>query len=445
MPKPVNVRQTPIAIRTESRIQSPRLGTFVRAATSGGRRSGDALWNRLVRGGTPLVEPVPGDLNSRLVTFVWRPRSPVDRPAIYTPMANPLNGELQLIPAGATGVWWRSFVVPRGTRSMYAFSRTMAPGRSANGEAWASFFRHLMADPHGRERFTMAKDPDDPTDTDAVISVMSLPGAPPWPSPRESGRPRMIRSSIESRHLPGRRSVWVGFPGGRSSDPGALNLVIAFDGVAYDSAIPTPSIVRDLVRRGAIGRTAVVLVGNVVHARDKELAHNPKFVRFLVDELLPWLRDRREIDVPAERTVLVGSSLGGLAAAYAAVEAPERFGNVLAQSGAFLWSKASGSDRSPALFEEYARAPRARTRFYLDVGRLETVVFPGASKSLLDGVREFRDLLRRRGYPLRYLEFTGGHDYACWAAALGNGLEYLLGTRQGSKGVRRPRTRRTSP
>jgi enterochelin esterase-like enzyme len=429
MPKPVDVRPAGVAARMEGRIQSPRLNTFVQAVTSGGRGPRDASWNRLVRGGNPIVERVAWGRSARLVTFVWRPRGPVDRPAIYTPIANPMNGELQLLRAGNSGVWWRSFVVPRGTRSMYAFSRVAAPGPSANGEAWASFFRHLTADPHDRERFTMARDPDDPTDADAVVSVMSLPGAPPWPSPRDSGRPRMVRSSIGSRHLPGRRSVWVGFPRGRPSDHRALNLVIAFDGVAYNSAIPTPSIVRDLVRRGAIGPTAIVLVGNAVHARDKELAHNLKFVRFLVDELLPWLRDRHGIDVPAQRTVLAGSSLGGLEAAYAAHEAPERFGNVLAQSGAFLWRRESGSDSPPALFQEFARAPRARTRFYLDVGRFETVVFPGASKSLLDGVREFRDLLRQRGYPLRYTEFMGGHDYACWAAGIGNGLEYLLGHR----------------
>jgi enterochelin esterase-like enzyme len=425
----------PADVQSNGRITSRRLDEFVRAVGLTDRRGANRLWTRLIGKGSPLVERIKRDPSSRLVTFVWRPGGPVAHPAIYTPIANPMKGELELFPAGKTGVWWRSFVVSRGTRALYAFSRTSAPGPSGTGEAWARFFRGLMPDPHGRGRFTMAKDPDDPQDTDVDVCVLSLTGAPPWPSPRASPRPRMVRSSLASRHLPGRRSVWVGIPGGRPSNRQALNLVIAFDGVLYQSAVPTPSIVRDLVRRGTIGPTAVVLVGNAVHARDRELAHNPRFVRFLVDELLPWLRDRHGIDVPAARTVLAGSSLGGLEAAFAAFVAPERFGNVLAQSGAFLWSRESGPKSPPALFEEYAHAPRSRTRFYLDAGRLETVVVPGTSKSLLDGVREFRELLRQRGYRVGYTEFMGGHDYACWAAAIGGGLEYLLG---GPRSARTP-------
>jgi enterochelin esterase-like enzyme len=391
-----------------------------------------------------VVERIPGDRTKRRVTFVWRPRGAVDRPAIYTPIADPTKREMELLRAGDTGVWWRSFVVPSGLRAMYAFSHTGAPGPSESGEAWASFFRHLIADPSHRDRFTMMKDPDDPTDVDVEVSVLSLPGAPPWPSPRTARRPSLARTSLQSHHLRGRRSVWVGFPGGHPSDRRPPNLVIAFDGVVYQSAVPTPTIVRDLVRRGAIGPTAVVLVGNAVHAREKELAHNPKFVRFLVDELLPWLQNRHGINVPAERTVVAGSSLGGLAAAHAALEAPQRFGNVLAQSGAFLWSRTWGPKAVPALFEEYARAPPTGTRFYLDAGQLEAVVFPGMSKSLLDGVREFRDLLQQRGYSVRYAEFIGGHDYACWAATFGDGLRYLLGDRQSPASVRRPRAHRTS-
>jgi enterochelin esterase-like enzyme len=444
MPRPTIGNLPTVDARSAVRIPSPRLRAFVRAASLGDRGRASVMWASLVREGVPLVEGIAGNRDSRRVTFVWRPRGAVDGPAIYTPIANPTKGETELLPAGDTGVWWRSFVVPRGTRAMYAFSRTAAPALSARSAAWESFFRNLIADPSHRARFTMAKDPADPRDADQAVSVLSLPGAPPWPAPRAGEPPRLARYSLGSHHLPGRRFVWVDVPRGRPSVRRPLHLVIVFDGVTYQSAIPTPMIVRDLVRRGAIGPTALVLIGNALHARDKELAHNPRFVRFLVDELLPWLRDHHGIDVPAERTVLAGSSLGGLAAAYAALEAPERFGNVLAQSGAFLWSRSRRPDARPALFEEYARAPRGRTRFYLDAGRLETVVFPGMSKSLLDGVRGFRDLLRERGYPVRYVEFLGGHDYACWAATFGNGLRSLIGRGPRSARGRPARSRRTS-
>jgi enterochelin esterase-like enzyme len=445
MPRAGTVAPTALGTRAEANPPSPRLSAFVRAASRGGRGIPKPAWARLVRDGVPVVERVAGDPNARRVTFVWRPRGPVDHPAIYTPIANPTKGETALLRAGGTDVWWRSMVVPRGTRALYAFSRTAMPGPSAGGAEWAKFFRSLIADPLQPARLTMARDPDTPGDTDVPVSVLSLPGAPSWPTLRGARGPPLARFTLPSAHLPGVRSVWVGRPRRPPSARRPLRLVIAFDGVVYQSAIPTPWIVRDLERRGAIGPTAVVLVGNAAHAREEELAHNPGFVRFLVDELLPWLRARHAIDVPAERTVLVGSSFGGLAAAYAAVAAPDRFGNVLAQSGAFLWRRSGREVALPPLFEEYARAPRARTRFFLEVGRLESVVYPGMSQSLLDGVREFRDLLRARGYTVRYAEFVGGHDYACWAVGLGAGLRFLLGERREPAGVLSPGAGRTAP
>jgi enterochelin esterase-like enzyme len=67
------------------------------------------------------------------------------------------------------------------------------------------------------------------------------------------------------------------------------------------------------------------------------------------------------------RRVIAGSSLGGLAAAFIAMVAPNLFGNVIAQSGAFWWP-ASPSQQSQRLIHAHADRDRLPIRFYLDVG-----------------------------------------------------------------------------
>ena len=101
-------------------------------------------------------------------------------------------------------------------------------------------------------------------------------------------------------------------------------------------------------------------------------------------------------------------------ALYAGLRAPETFGSVISQSGAF---GLPGSRESVVSY--LARAlPRRLRRVWLDVGHLER---------LAPGNRRLRALLRARGYDVSYREYHGGHNWTAWRDDVWRGLEAVFG------------------
>ncbi len=118
-------------------------------------------------------------------------------------------------------------------------------------------------------------------------------------------------------------------------------------------------------------------------------------------------------------------------AAFVALRHPEIFGNVLSQSGAF--QNVLGPDQFhnvPAerygehLTHEFAAAPKAPLRFYLEAGLYDLASFPKGPSVLLAN-RHLRDVLQAKGYTFRYSEFPGDHSELYWRGTLADGLIYL--------------------
>jgi enterochelin esterase-like enzyme len=405
-------------------VESPRLKEFARACTGAGRARLRREWTMLRGDGFPLIETASTAPTKCLVSFVWRPTRKVSSPSLYSPVVDLLHGEAPLKPLGTTGAWYRTLLLPRRTRAHYAFSPRPFPGMDADGSAWGRYFHELEPDPNNPSRLRIPY----------LVSVVSLPDAPPQPWGVQHGPSlwRTVRHRLRSRSLNNSRRITVFLPSGWQGGNRDHNLFIVLDGEAYRRVVPAPVVVENLVRSGRIAPSVLVLVDNASGARERELTYNPKFVEFLTDDLLPWLRDAHHVSLDGARTLLAGSSLGGLTAAFAALRSPGRFGNVLAQSGAFQalqWDRPRSEPSTPTLMEEFARGPRQPIRFYLDAGTFEGMAFPGMQMSLLAGVRHFRDVLVAKGYSVAYAEFEGGHDYACWAGTFADGILALFGDR----------------
>lgn len=248
------------------------------------------------------------------------------------------------------------------------------------------------------------------------------------PPPPAAGT--LTEFSVPSKEYGRARRVWVYTPPGYPAVcASACSLLASFDAGVYLEAIPLPSILDSLVAAGRLPPTIALLIDNASSSeRLADLANHEKFARFVGDELLPWLREKWNVTRDPARTIVTGSSAGGLASAYLALKRPDEFGNVLSQSGAF-WRGNEGSNEAPFewVTEQYAANARAPIRFFLDVGTTESVgAMGGTAPSILEANRRLRDVLRAKGYDVEYHEVPNGmHSPESWRVRLPVGLVAL--------------------
>ncbi|HJQ75073.1 MAG TPA: alpha/beta hydrolase-fold protein, partial [Gaiellaceae bacterium] len=290
-----------------------------------------------------------------------------------------------------TDGWWvRSFEIAGGARLAYWFTTEM----------WPTSTDQLISDPLNASTHTYPGDEELPDENGFVASLVELPGARELSWSTAAGAPagEVDVQHLASEILGNERRVWTYRPPGY--DPSrAYPLVVCFDGRAYtlDAYVPLPTVLDNLIAAGEIPPVVVVLPDSLdQETRTRELSLDEPFVRFVSEELLPWAHARLSIDGDPARTVVAGSSLGGLAAAFCGLRRPDLFGLVLSQSGAYQFVDFGG----PALFAVEDRVP---LRLYLDVGLYE-------GKQIQANLH-MRDVLVAKGYDVDYRTFPGGHDY----------------------------------
>jgi len=395
--------------RAAQDVFSPRIARLRADFAMNGTSAVEAFWHELAVSGAPLVEPIPNDSEHSLVTFLWRGSRAAENVVITDGVsigvggADPLNSRMTRL--DGTSVWYRSYVVRNDGRFTYALSENdplalfTDPARMSNS----------MPDPLNSNRLPIIGQ-----------TYVALPEAASrsWTvrlTPRDSGE-------VQEQELNG-RDLRVYTPPAFHESGEAYPLVLTMAGGFYADMVEVIPTLNHLIAEGRIPPVVAV----VVSGTGDELSCSPEFAQFLADELVPWMRMNYHATARPERTVIAGSSRGGLASACTAVHRPDVFGKVLSQSGSFWWnreykSREEGDDLSSAelLTQEIASMDRVPVAFYVEVGLME---FEGQ----LDTNRRFRDALAAKGYEVDYREFNGNHSYVNWRETFGEGLVSLLG------------------
>lgn len=409
-----------------------------------------AFWAEVEAVGTPLIERSPAHPGGERViaTFLWRFGAlAADRVMLQanrlTDPDDPEATVLRRVPG--TDVGHLSFAMEPDWRASYQFAAVPHDADLSH----PGFLREQRAaglpDPLARRQLPARK-------AVAASSVVELPEAPaqPWRDPRP-GTPagELTRHVLPSAALGEDRVVWLYAPPARGAAVGgttavggtaavggttghptpgdpAADLLVLLDGDVWSRQLPVAPTLDNLIAAGRIPPTVAVMPESARRTpRWNELACEPAFTRFLVDELLPWARAAvPHLTADPRRTTLAGQSLGGLTALHNALLAPDVFGRALSQSGSLWWPRTAdgaGAEALTALLR--SRGPRSPSadgpRLYVEVGAQEWM--------LTGPTRRFRDALVELGHDVVYREFNGGHDHACWIGGLADGLVALAG------------------
>ena len=395
---------------------SPTMAALAADVRAG--RGTAAFWRRVAVDGSPLVEPAgPGQ---HLVTFLWRGARRNVRL-----FGGPTNDHVQLDRLARSDVWFRTFTVPSSTRLSYQLAPDVPDLPGTERERRVAILATAQADPLNRHPW-----PADAPDAFSRQSQLVLPQAPDQPGLGGPAVPAgtLQRIAVTSAALGNTRDVTIYRPAGFDPSGADTVLLVSFDADEYLTKVPTPALLDQLIAAGRLPPVVAVLVANPDRdARGRELPDNAVFADFLADALLPKVWAETGLVPRPARTVLAGSSYGGLASATVALRRPDVFGNVLSMSGSFWWHPpGTPADRSVFVAAEVVRQPVQPLRWFLSAGLFETSR-PG-SDGILETNRHLRDTLLARGYPVHHREYAGGHDYLVWRGALADGLLALFGT-----------------
>jgi enterochelin esterase-like enzyme len=183
------------------------------------------------------------------------------------------------------------------------------------------------------------------------------------------------------------------------------------DGGEYLEHARMPTVLDNLIHADEIPPIIAVMIDPV--DRQGEYRINDEYRDFLCAEFVPMIDQRYRTAATCESRAVMGASLGGLISNYTALSQPQMFSKVGGQSSAFHYAE---NELNALLDKVY----NVSLSFYLDVGTYEPRFIPAN--------RRFVSRLQQKGWPCRYQEVAGAHNWTTWRSHLKDLLISLWGT-----------------
>jgi enterochelin esterase family protein len=246
-------------------------------------------------------------------------------------------------------------------------------------------------------------------------SVIEFPGyAPPeWAADDDAAAGSLREVELESVRL--RTTVRALLWAAADTDPSEpLPLLVVHDGPEYAQYSALLRLCDHLVDFGETPEFRALLLPPGPD-RNELYSASARYANALAADLLPRARELAPYERPP---VLLGASLGALAALHAHFRNPALVGGLFLQSGSFFRRR---FDAHESRFSRFTRI----TRFVGEIhGRrgfaaaIPTVVTCGVAEENVDNNRALVDALSRRGWPVTAFWNRDAHNWIAWRDSL---------------------------
>lgn len=379
------------------------------------------FWNEVSTNGAPIIEKIENDDENYLVTLVWRECEPIDKISVIGEIFGFDSSKAELEKLQGTDLWYRTWKVRGNVKSLYMFVVN-----EKEGQEWEELDFRL--DPLNFNKYVCVEDEKNVDDYYLVCkeeSYFCLPDYKEkgWTIERADvpkGKVKLIED-FQSKILNNKRRVWVYMPAEYSEKSEPMPFALFTDGWAYVHVTKVITTFDNLIAEQKIPAMCAVFIESN-DDRDKELTCSEKFRCFVIDELLPWLKENYNINNNESKNLIAGFSYGGLTAAFIAYRHPEVFSKVLSQSGGMYWNREDDENKKGLILRMYENGAKQPIDFYMTFGEFEKEF-----QTHYKANQDFYEILKNKEYNVEYKEFYGGHTYTDVDIELGNGIIQLLG------------------
>lgn len=403
------------------------------------------FWKEIKKKRTPIFEEIEGDDKYNIITFLVREEKEVENIICNTIFVTEDIKEGLFERIEDTNIYFKSYKILKGVRETYNFSKNNPLEPKDPIENLFKYKDLIFLDIFNPKETLWKAD-----GIQLPANEFESPEAPP--QPWYGKRTNIDYGNIQkftsySEIIKKKRQILVYTPPNYSKKHFTYHFLLLFDGIIFEEIAKVSSTLDNLIADNKIPPLVAVMVQNFMDTslsqRARELPPNPKFVEYIVKELLPWIHENFNITTNPSQSVVAGASYGGIASTFIAFNHPEIFGNVLSMSGTYSWSPGAEFWRKRIgdfkdfeqwwteddekegewLALQFAQREKLPLKIYLDVGVLEET----DPSQLFIANRHFRTILQAKGYRFHYVEFPGGHDFICWRGSIADGLIYLIG------------------